>query len=233
MHRIKKDIKADFSKLISQLENMILGGYFQPRQRLVEVDLAQELGVSRFWVRDALKVLETTGLIKVIPYRGAIVCDLDEKEIEEIFEVRFVLEPLAAQRAAMNARKRDIEFLKRLAKQFEDSVQKKDFSAMIHSNGRFHDFIHELCSNKNLIQIIKHLQTRCHIIRYHAWSSGDVIQNIQFEHQEIIDALDKKNFDKLRDLSIRHISYSKNTYLNHLRVKGANMVNQGRLSSTK
>jgi DNA-binding GntR family transcriptional regulator len=233
MHRIKKDLKADFNKLITQLENMILGGVLQPRQRLVEVDLAEQLGVSRFWIRDALKVLETTGLIKVIPYRGATVCDLDETEIEEIFEVRSVLESLAVQKAAMKARKQDIEFLKRLAKQFEDSVQKKDFSAMIHSNGRFHDFIHELCSNKNLIQIIKQLQARCHIIRYHAWSSGDVIENIQFEHQEIVDALGKKDFDKLRDLSIRHISYSKNSYLNHLRVKGANMVNQGRLSSIK
>jgi DNA-binding GntR family transcriptional regulator len=224
MHTIKKDLKADFNKVVLQLENMILGGVFQPHQRLVEADLAKELGVSRFWIRDALKVLETTGLIKVIPYRGAIVCDLEEGEIEEIFEVRSVLEALATQKAAVKIRKRDVDFLKRMADQFEDSVCKKDFSSMINANSRFHDYIHELCGNKNLLHIIKQLQARCHLIRYHAWSSPEVINRIQSEHQEMINALDKKDFDKLKELSVRHISYSKDSYLTHLRTKRANMI---------
>ena len=54
----KKDLKADFQKLIERLENMILTGVFQPRERLVELNLAEDLEVSRFWVRDAFKILE-------------------------------------------------------------------------------------------------------------------------------------------------------------------------------
>jgi DNA-binding GntR family transcriptional regulator len=99
---------------------------------------------------------------------------------------------------------------------------------MINANGRFHDYIYELCSNKNLLQIIKQLQARCHLIRYHAWSSPEVIQDIQSEHQEIIGALGKKDFDNLKELSVRHISYSKDSYLTHLRAKRANMLDQGR-----
>jgi DNA-binding GntR family transcriptional regulator len=68
----KKDLKEDFQKLIERLENMILTGAFQPRERLVELNLAKELEVSRFWVRDAFKILETKGLIEVIPYKGAM-----------------------------------------------------------------------------------------------------------------------------------------------------------------
>ena len=71
----KKNLKEDFQKLIGQLESMILTGVFQPRERLVELKLSEELGVSRFWIRDAFKILETKGLIKVIPYKGAVVCD--------------------------------------------------------------------------------------------------------------------------------------------------------------
>jgi DNA-binding GntR family transcriptional regulator len=224
MLRPKKDLKTDFNNLISQLENMILGGVFQPRERLIEHDLATELGVSRFWIRDALKVLETKGLIKVIPYKGAIVCDLDEEEIEEIFEVRFLLEGLAVQKAAMQVRKADIDFLKRMADQFEKHVQNKDFSAMIAANGRFHDYVHELCGNKNLIQLIKQLQARCHILRYHAWSSPEIVQRIQLEHRKLIAGLEEKDFDQLHEISIRHISYSKNSYLTHLRTKKANMI---------
>ena len=229
MLRPKKDLKADFNKLISQLENMILGGVFQPRERLIEHDLATELGVSRFWVRDALKILETTGLIKVIPYKGAIVCDLDEEEIEEIFEIRFILEGLAVQKAAMKIKKPDIDFLKRMADQFEKDVHNKDFSAMIAANARFHDYIHEICSNKNLIQIIKQLQARCHIIRYHAWSSPAVVQRIQLEHGKLIVALDKKDFKQLEKITKRHISYSKDSYLTHLRTKKANIIDNSKL----
>ena len=77
----KKDLKEDFQKLIERLENMILTGVLQPRERLIEAELAKDLGVSRFRIRDAFKILETKSLIKVIPYKGAMVGDLDEQEI--------------------------------------------------------------------------------------------------------------------------------------------------------
>ena len=86
MSSSKKDLKADFQELVTRMENMILTGLLQPRERLVELKLSEELGVSRFWIRDAFKILETKGLIKVVPYKGAVVCDLDEQEIENIFE---------------------------------------------------------------------------------------------------------------------------------------------------
>ena len=98
----KKDLKEDFQKLIARLENMILTGVFQPRERLIEVRLAANMGVSRFWIRDAFKIIETRGLIKVIPYKGATVCDLDEDEIENIYEVRAELDALAIRKAAEN-----------------------------------------------------------------------------------------------------------------------------------
>ena len=219
-----KNLKADFDKVISQVENMILSGSVQPRERLVENDLAKVLGVSRFWIRDALKVLETKGLIEVIPYKGAIVCDLDEQEIEEIFEIRFQLEALAARKAAANIRKRDIEFLQRIADQFEKSIQRRDFSGMLTANSKFHDYILELCGSRNLVQMIKQLQARCHIIRYHAWSSPETIQTIQIEHRKFIVALESRDYKSLTELSIRHISYSMNSYLTHQRTKKANLV---------
>lgn len=216
-----KNLKEDFDKLISQLENMILGGSVQPKERLVENDIAKELAVSRFWVRDALKVLETKGLIKVIPYKGAIVCDIDEEEIEELFEIRIELECLAARKAAKKLRKRDMDFLKRMADQFEKSVQRNVFSEMISANTRFHDYILERCGNKNLVQLIKQLQTRCHILRYHAWSSPEVIAAIQSEHRELINALELKDYERLNELSSQHISHSKISYLTHLKAKRA------------
>lgn len=227
MPTTKKDLKTDFDKLIVQLENMILGGVFQPRERLPELKLAEELKVSRFWIRDALKVLETKGLIEVIPYKGAIVCDLDENEIEEIFETRVYLEALAARKAALNIRTADIDYLEQMAAQFDASLRSGDFSEMITTNSTFHDHILNLCGNKVLIQTIKQLQARCHLLRYHAWSSKEVIGNITAEHRLFISALKDKDFGMLEDLSKRHISYSKNSYVMHLRAKKANMFGNG------
>jgi DNA-binding GntR family transcriptional regulator len=228
MGSAKRDLKKDFQKLIVQLESMILTGVFQPRERLVELKLSEELGVSRFWIRDAFKILETKGLIKVIPYKGAVVCDLDEQEIEQIFEVRQELDALATRKAAQNVKKADINFLKRMAQQFEKSVRRADFGEMISANENFHDYIYELSRNQTLIQMVNQLKTRGHILRYYAWSSLDAIKRIQREHRLLIKGLEKKDFKLLDDLARRHISYSKDSYLMHLKAKKANSLNPAR-----
>jgi len=222
MTRPKKDLKEDFQKLIKRLENMILTGVFQPRERLVELNLAKEMEVSRFWVRDAFKILETKGLIEVIPYKGAMVCDVDEHEIENIFDVRVELESLATRKAAANAHKSDIKFLKRMAQKFEESIKSGDLGEMIAANEDFHNIIYELSQNPTLIQVINQLKAQSHILRYHAWASPDVIKRIQKEHKLLINAIENKDFKLLDDLARRHISYSKDTYLLHFKAKKAN-----------
>jgi DNA-binding GntR family transcriptional regulator len=220
----KKDLKADFQKLITRMENMILTGVFQPRERLVELKLSEDLGVSRFWIRDAFKILETKGLIKVVAYKGAVVCDLDEQEIEDIFEVRTELDALATRKAAENVKKSDINFLKRMVNQFDDSIRRGDFGEMISANENFHDYIYELSQNQTLVQMIDQIKARGHILRYHAWSSPDTIQRIQKEHKQFIKGLENKDLKLLDDLARRHISYSKNSYLLHLKAKKANLA---------
>lgn len=222
MTQPKKDLKADFQKLIERLENMILTGVFQPRERLVELNLAKDLEVSRFWIRDAFKILEAKGLIKVIPYKGAIVCDLDEHEIENIFEVRAELDSLATRKAAKNAQKSDINYLKRMARKFEASVKSGVLAEMISANEDFHNTIYALSQNPTLIQVINQLKAQSHILRYHAWASPDVIKRIQKEHKLLIEALGKKDLKLLDELARHHISYSKDTYLLHLKAKKAN-----------
>jgi len=219
MASVKKMPVDNIDSLITRLETMILGGAFGPRERLPEMKLSEELGVSRAWIRNALKVLETKGLVQTIPYKGAIVCDIKENEIEEIFEVRGYIEALAARKAALNIKKKDFAVLERLAKQFEESIAKNDFDEMIRSNAKFHDYILDLSQNHTLQQMIKQLQARCHLLRYHAWSSRDIMARIQKEHREFIKGLKNKDFELLDDLSKKHIAYSKDSYLIHLRAK--------------
>ncbi len=76
--------------------------------------------------------------------------------------------------------------------------------------------------------MINQLKTRGHILRYYAWSSLDTIQRIQKEHRLLIKGLEKKNLKLLDNLARRHISYSKDSYLMHLKAKKANSLNPAR-----
>ena len=219
------NIKEDFQQLITRLENMILIGMFQPRERLVENDLAQRMGVRRNWVRDALKILESKGLVKTVPYRGAMVRDLDEQEINEIFQVRVVLERLANRLACENFKKSDGKALRKIADQIKDSYKKSNFDEMISANVRFHNYITELSKNNTLIQMINELRIRFHIFNTFAWSSPDIVDLILKEHEQFIKGLTKKDGKLLDDLAENHFSHSKNIYLIHLRARRHNFSN--------
>ena len=225
METPETNIKEDFQQLITRLENMILIGMFQPRERLVENDLAQKMGVRRNWVRDALKILESKGLVKTVPYRGAMVRDLDAQEINEIFQVRVVLERLVNRLACENFRKTDAKALRKIADQIKDSYKKNDFDEMITANVKFHNYITELSRNNTLIQMINELRIRFHIFNTFAWSSPDIVDLILKEHEQFIRGLSKKDTKLLDDLAEKHFSHSKNLYLIHLRARRRNFSN--------
>jgi DNA-binding GntR family transcriptional regulator len=133
----KLDYKRDFPQLMSRLETLIIIGAFLPKERLVEADLAKKMEVSRAWIRDALKILETKGLVKMIPYRGAIVADLTEKEVEEIFQVRVVLERLCNKLAADNFLPEHKMILQDLAGRIKHAYGEDRFDKMIAANTNF------------------------------------------------------------------------------------------------
>lgn len=212
----KRNYKQDFQRVVAELENMILIGAFQPRERLIEKSLSQMFNVSRFWIRDALKVLETKGVVKLIPYKGAVVSNVSLHELAEIFVIRVALEKLATRLALKNINSSDIKILKRIAKQVEENFLKRDFQNMLIANSNFHDYIFERCHNQTLQQMINGLRSRCHIIRHSAWSSSEFVRRSLQEHQLYIKALKEKDLNTLEQLAEDHIAHAKTHYLNKL-----------------
>ena len=215
----KRDKKEDFQQFITRLENMVLIGVFQPRERLIENDLAQQLGVRRNWIRDALKILESKDLVKTVPYKGAMVRDLDEQEINEIFQVRVVLEKLANRLACENFKNSDAKTLKKIAGRIKDSHQRDNFEEMLAANIQFHNYIAELSKNSTLIQMINQLRIRFHIFNTYAWSSPQIVDLILNEHQQFITAMENKDRTLLDDLAEKHFSHSKDLYLLQLKTR--------------
>ena len=213
--------KTDFQKFVSRLENMILTGAFKLRERLVEATLAEMFGVSRYWVRDAFKILETKELVTITPFKGVVVSELSEQKVEEIFVIRVAMEQLAARLSLEKATAEEIKTLRMLVEKIKEAGREKNIVAMIEADSHFHDHLFQLSGNLTLHRMINDLRNRSQIIRYAAWSSPDVLSRIFEEHEWIVDAIESRDMNGLNKLVERHIGHAKEVYLFRLKAETA------------
>jgi DNA-binding GntR family transcriptional regulator len=203
-------------RVSKEIEEAILSGQFKPRERLVEMDLISRFGVSRTVIREALKRLEAKGLVRATPYRGVMVADLTVEEIEEIYFVRAELEKIAARLVLGHITQSDIQNLKKLSKEVERHLREKSHR-MIEVDSEFHRMIFKACRNSYLYEMIDYLRTKAHIVRFNAWSLPHRIEQSIIEHREIIKAIEERNLSQLEKLIVKHLTFSKNSYMSQLK----------------
>jgi DNA-binding GntR family transcriptional regulator len=213
-------------RISQEIEEAILSGQFKPRERLIEMDLISTFGVSRTVIREALKRLEAKGLVRAIPYRGVVVADLTVEEIEEIYFLRAELEKIAARLVLKHISPAEIQQLRKFSKEVERHLRSKTHQ-MIESDSEFHRMIFKVCHNSYLYDMIDYLRTKAHIVRYNAWSLPHRIEQSILEHREMIRAIEDRNLSQFERLIVRHLTFSKNSYLSQ--VKGLPLKSQGGL----
>ena len=204
------------TRVAKEMEAAILSGRFKPRERLVEMNLIPRYRVSRTVIREALKKLEAKGLVRTIPYRGALVADLTVEEVEEIYFVRAAIEKLAARLVTRNIHPREVQSLKRLAREVERHLRQKT-DQMIKKDSEFHRAIFRTCRNQYLYNMIDFLRTKAHIVGYNAWSVPERIEQSILEHRQIVQAIAKRDYPRLEKLVVKHLTFSKNSYLAQLK----------------
>lgn len=202
--------------VLQKLENAILSGYFKPRERLVERDLLVHFDVSRTVIREVLKMLEGKGLVKITPYRGAIVVDLTAEEVQEIFFLRIKLEAIAAGLVVKNITDIEIQHLKKLARELEMHLRERT-DQMIEKDNEFHRALFQASRNSYLNDMIDYLSTKAHIVKFNAWSLPNRIEQSRLEHKAMIEALEQRDEDTFEKLVTDHLLFSKNSYLAQLR----------------
>jgi DNA-binding GntR family transcriptional regulator len=203
-------------RVAKEIEEAILSGQFKPRERLVEMDLISMFGISRTVIREALKRLEAKGLVRATPYRGAVVADLTVEEIEEIYYVRTELEKIAAQLVIKNITQTEIQYLKKLSKEVERHLREKTHQ-VIEMDSEFHRMIFKACRNNYLYEMIDYLRTKAHIVRFNAWSLPHRIEQSILEHRGMIHAIEGRNLSQFEKIIIKHLTFSKNSYLTQLK----------------
>jgi DNA-binding GntR family transcriptional regulator len=167
-------------------------------------------------IREALKRLEAKGLIRTTPYRGAVVADLTIEEIEEIYFVRAELEKIAARLVIKHITPKEVQHLKRLSREVERHLREKTHQ-MIEVDSEFHRMIFKACRNRYLYDMIDFLRTKAHIVRFNAWSLLHRIEESIVEHREMIKAIEERNLSQFEKLIVKHLTYSKNSYMSQLK----------------
>jgi len=204
------------ARVLQELESAILSGRFKPRERLVEMDLIGRFGVSRTMIREAFNKLEAKGLIRSTPYRGVVVADLTVKEIEEIYFVRVTVEKMAARLVVQNIRADEIFALRRMNQEVEDHLRRKT-AHMIEKDWEFHRAIFQTCQNRYLFEMIDYLRTKAYMVAYNAWSLPQRIEQTILEHRQMIRAIEARDRTGLERLIVKHLKFSKNSYLAQLK----------------
>jgi DNA-binding GntR family transcriptional regulator len=192
--------------VFNTLRQAILKGELEPGERLMEITLANKLGVSRTPIREAIRKLELEGLVNMIPRKGAVVASISEKDMKDVLEVRITLEELAVSLAIKNMQQEDISQLRDAGKAFENAVIAKDIVNIVEADVAFHDVIYNKTGNKRLIQIINNLREQMYRYRLEYIKDARTHSILISEHNDIINCISRKDIEEAKKAVREHIS---------------------------
>ena len=188
-----------------ELKIQILTGAIVPGTRMMEVDLAEEMGVSRTPIREAIRKLEKEGLVTIEPRRGAYASRITTEDMVEILEVRQDLEGLAAFFAAERMNASQMKELRDASEKYNKAVEKGSMEDMIRHDTRFHRIIVDSCNNKILVHMVEQLQELVLRFRYIYYDNFKRANNMPEEHKAIIEAIASGDAEKAREAADVHI----------------------------
>lgn len=151
--------------VFNTLRKAILRGELKPGERLMEIQLANKLGVSRTPIREAIRKLELEGLVLMIPRKGAEVAQITEKNMQDVLEVRKALEELSVQLACERITPEQVEEMKMAAEDFRKVLKSGDVTKIAEADVKFHDIIFAATNNQRLITLLNNLREQMYRFR--------------------------------------------------------------------
>ena len=192
------------------LRDAIITQVLKPGERLMEIQLADEMGVSRTPVREAIRKLELEGLVIMVPRKGAYVAGVSMKDIHEVYEVRAALEMLAVSLAAERITDEELDALERQVLRESEAEASEDIDEntldnIVYIDTTFHDIIYQAANNQRLVQFLNILQEQLQRFRAASLSRPGRSKTALEEHKQIIEALSERNGELAAKLAKEHI----------------------------
>lgn len=199
------------------LREAILRGDLKPGERLMELQLASQLGVSRTPIREAIRMLQQEGLAVTIPRRGAEVAGMTEKDMEDVLRIRKALEILAGQLACEKMDGEREALLHEKLNDFERAVATSDLKQIAQTDVEFHRAIYAAADNARLETILGNLQEQVYRYRVEYLKDEKNYPRLLEEHREIVRGLNRKDSGYVADMMKRHMDNQEQEVKNIIR----------------
>ncbi len=207
--------------VFNELRQEILTGELAPGERLMEIHLADRLGVSRTPIREAIRMLELEGLVTMIPRRGAQVSQITEKQMNDVLEVRQALDVLCVKLACERIDKEGLKRLEAACKAFEEAVESDDNRRIAQADVEFHNVIIEATGNDKLISMEDTFSQPMYRYRYEYIKDGSGHQNLVKEHREILSAIAAGDVEAAAGAAGLHIDNQRKAIIRQIRADEA------------
>ena len=208
--------------VFSTLREAILRGDLKPGERLMELQLAAKLGVSRTPIREAIRMLQQEGLAVTIPRKGAQVAAMTEKDVADVLLIREALEILAAQIACDNISAECLDALEENVKEFEKALKTTDIKQIVQTDMDFHDMIYNSAGNPTLVAILNNLREQMYRYRFEYIKDSSQHERLVEEHKIIYQSILNKDKETAAAAARTHIDNQKKAIIRQIRLDRKN-----------
>jgi DNA-binding GntR family transcriptional regulator len=199
------------------IRQAILDGRLPPGRRLKEEELAQELGISRTPVREALLMLQAETLVDNAPNRGATVRSYSVEDLTDLYQLRALLEGYAARRAATRMSDEAVGTLRESCERFEGLLGDENMGMLVKENLFFHQTIHEGSGSSRLVTMVRQVIDLPLVYRSYIWYSREQQQISSHYHAQITRALESRDSERAELVMKEHIFEARDLLLTHWR----------------
>jgi GntR family transcriptional regulator, trigonelline degradation regulator len=199
-----------------RLRDAIITGHFAPGARLIERELCEAMGVSRTSIREVLRRLEAEQLIEVEPRRGPVVARLSRKQVEEIYEVRALLEAAVVRRFALQASAENIAELRHIYEKLNVAREQVDVAGIVDTTRQFSEYMMDVVDHELISDIHQKLIARISVARVFAISVPGRLQQSGPEFAAVMDAIERRDADGAAQNLMIYVRNAGEAALRHL-----------------
>lgn len=213
---MKKVVNTIRGQVYELLKQSICDGDYKPGQWLQEKELAEQFSISRSPVREALRQLASDGLVVDVPNKGVFVREFTAQDMEDIFDLRVMMENYAIEKTAQHLNDDAKERLTHCLHELEDAYAKDDLKRYIEIDRGLHDLFVELSGNSLLAITYERIRTMIQQFRVYSLSSKDRLDGSLTEHREIIQCLMDHRIPEAQEINSRHLQLAKERIIIYL-----------------
>lgn len=207
---MKKQIEKHLTlreKILEHIRDAIISGIMKAGSRVSEPELADRYGISRTPIREAFRQLESEGYLTVIPRRGAIVREFTQKDVEDFYAIKSILEGYAARQACLRLTNKELERFEINNRKLAELAKSGDFKAFFKLHNEFHEMFIKAADNEKLRELITSVVTRFQRLRFMSLSLPGRMNIAVQEHEKIIDAFRRKDAEAAEMLVRKNAEY--------------------------